>query len=98
MSNRKDEVIRLLEQQAKAKRENKLRSFKPYPKQLEFIAATKDHNEVVLQAGNQLGKSEVGSYMAAVFATGLYPDDWQGRRFDGPTRGWSCRRKQRCCA
>lgn len=89
MSNRKDELIRVLEDQARAKRENRLKSFVPYPKQIEFCNATADHSEAVLQAGNQLGKSEIGSYMAAVFATGLYPDWWQGRRFDHPTRGWA---------
>lgn len=89
MSKHKEELLKALEAQARAKRENKLRSFKPYPKQLEFIGATKDHSEVVLQAGNQVGKSEAGAYMTAVHLTGLYPDWWPGRRFDGPTRGWA---------
>ena len=89
MSARKDAVLQLLEEQARAKRENKIKSFQPYDKQQEFCAATVDRNEVVLQAGNQLGKSEIGSFMAAVFATGIYPDWWQGRRFDHPTRGWA---------
>ncbi|MFZ0692858.1 MAG: terminase family protein [Alphaproteobacteria bacterium] len=90
MTKRKDELLKVLEAQAKAKRENRLLSFQPYPKQIEFVNATKDYREVVLQAGNQLGKSEIGAYMAAVFATGLYPDWWQGRRWDRPTRGWAC--------
>jgi len=89
MSKRKEELLKTLEAQARAKRENKLRAFKPYPKQLEFIAATKDHSEVVLQAGNQVGKSEAGAYMTAIHLTGLYPDWWPGRRFDHPTRGWA---------
>ena len=86
---RKDDVIKLLEEQARTKRENKLRSFKPYPKQLEFIAATADHTEAAMVAGNQVGKSENGAFMAAVFATGHYPEWWPGRRFDHPTRGWA---------
>jgi len=86
---RKDDIIKVLEDQARTKRENRLKSFAPYPKQIEFCNATADHSEVVLQAGNQLGKSEIGSYLAAVFATGLYPDWWKGRRFDHPTRGWA---------
>jgi len=89
MSARKDAVLKLLEEQARAKRENKFKSFAPYERQKEFCNATADHSEVVLQAGNQLGKSEIGAYMATVFATGLYPDWWQGRRFDHPTRGWA---------
>ena len=85
----KDELIDILEEQARTKRENRLKSFKPYPKQIEFCDATADHNEAVLQAGNQLGKSEIGAYMAAIFATGLYPPNWQGRHYDAPTRGWA---------
>lgn len=76
MSNRKDELIKLLEEQARAKRENRLKSFRPYPRQLEFIAATADHCEVALRAGNQQGKSETAAHFVAVSATGLYPDWW----------------------
>jgi len=49
---RKDDIIKVLEDQARTKRENRLRSFAPYPKQIEFCNATADHSEVVLQAGN----------------------------------------------
>jgi phage terminase large subunit-like protein len=86
----KDQLLELLEAQAKDREVNRLAHFKPYPKQKEFCDATADYSEIVLQAGNQLGKSEIGAYATAVFATGRYPDTWQGRRFDGPTRGWAC--------
>jgi len=89
MTARKDQILKVLEEQARTKRENRFKSFQPYEKQIEFCNASVDHSEVVLQAGNQLGKSEIGAYMATVFATGLYPDWWKGRRFDGPTRGWA---------
>jgi phage terminase large subunit-like protein len=89
MTRAKAEILQALEAQVAAKRENKLKSFVPYPKQIEFCNATADHSEAVLQAGNQLGKSEVGAFMAATFATGIYPDWWKGRRFPGPTRGWA---------
>lgn len=39
-------------------------------------------------AGNQLGKTWAGGFEAAIHATGLYPDWWTGRRFDGPTKAW----------
>jgi phage terminase large subunit-like protein len=39
-------------------------------------------------AGNQLGKTLAGSMEEAVHATGLYPDWWEGRRFDIPTVAW----------
>ena len=89
MSKWKDDRIALLEAQAKAKRENKLKGFEPYPRQREFIAATRDHTEVALRAGNQQGKSETAAYYVAVTATGRYPDDWPGRRWDRPPRIWA---------
>lgn len=85
----KDRTLELLRAQAKDRRENRLAHFVPYAKQIEFCNATADYREIVLQAGNQLGKSEIGSYMASVFATGLYPEWWKGRRWDRPTRGWA---------
>lgn len=39
-------------------------------------------------AGNQLGKTFAGGCETAYHLTGEYPDWWEGRRFDRPTRGW----------
>jgi phage terminase large subunit-like protein len=62
--------------------------FKPYPKQSEFLALGLGKRERLLIAGNQNGKTHTGAYEAACHMTGLYPDDWKGRRWDRPTRGW----------
>lgn len=62
--------------------------FKPYARQREFLNAGAKFFERLLIAGNQNGKTHVGAYEAACHMTGLYPDDWQGRKFDKPTRGW----------
>lgn len=40
-------------------------------------------------AGNQLGKTWCGSAEMAVHLTGLYPDWWEGRRWDRPIRAWA---------
>lgn len=37
---------------------------------------------------NQSGKTWCGGAEAAYHLTGLYPDDWTGKRFTKPTRGW----------
>jgi phage terminase large subunit-like protein len=84
----KADTIKLLEAQLEAKRNNKLLTFKPYPKQVEFFAATKDHTEVALRAGNQQGKSESASYFVAVALTGRIPKNWPGRKWDRPIRAW----------
>jgi phage terminase large subunit-like protein len=70
--------------------EDRLRYYKPYPKQSEFHAAGQSHRERLLMAGNQLGKTLAGGFEVAIHATGRYPDGWSGRRFDRPTVGWAC--------
>jgi phage terminase large subunit-like protein len=62
--------------------------FQPYPKQLEFLNAGATKRERLLIAGNQNGKTHIGAYEAASHLTGLYPDNWKGRRWDRPTKGW----------
>ena len=70
-------------------RENRLASYRPYSKQALFHAAGKVERERLFMAGNQLGKTLAGGFEAAMHATGKYPDDWKGRRFDKPTIGWA---------
>lgn len=62
--------------------------FEPYPRQKDFLDMGSVRSERLLIAGNQNGKTHVGAYEAACHLTGLYPEDWKGRRFDKPTRGW----------
>lgn len=44
----------------------------------------------MLRAGNQQGKTYAGAAEAAIHATGRYPKDWDGRRWDKGTAGWAC--------
>lgn len=62
--------------------------YKPYRKQKEFHAAGATYRERLLMAGNQLGKTFAAGNEVAYHITGLYPDDWQGKRFNRPVRGW----------
>ena len=61
--------------------EDRLRYYRPYPKQLDFHAAGAAHCERLLMAGNQLGKTLAGGFEAAMHATGRYPEWWIGKRF-----------------
>lgn len=90
MSKHKEEVVRFLEEQSRAKRENKLRNWRPYPKQAEFIEATSNYGEVCLRAGNQQGKTETASFFVGASLTGIYPSWFKGRRWDRPIRAWAC--------
>lgn len=65
-------------------------SIENYPHHKAFFDATRTHKEVLFRAANRVGKSLSGAYCAACWSTGLYPDWWGGRVFDGDTKGWVC--------
>jgi phage terminase large subunit-like protein len=79
------EVIELLEQRDRMKRQNQLSRYAPYKKQIEFHAASHER-ERLFMAGNQLGKTWAGAYEVAIHVTGRYPEWWTGRRFPRATR------------
>ena len=83
-----DQFIRDATIALKLREENKIAFFKPYPKQLAFIEATAKHREVLLMAGNQVGKTEIGAYATTCHLTGQYPPNWKGPKWTRPTRGW----------
>lgn len=68
--------------------QEKLRDYRPYPKQAEFHKAGATHRERLLMAGNQLGKTLSAGFEVAMHATGRYPEWWEGRRLDKPIVGW----------
>lgn len=81
-------------QYAKLRRLDELRRtcalffYQPYAKQLSFHAAGRYFRERLLMAGNQLGKTFAAGNEVTYHATGLYPDDWQGKTFEKANRGW----------
>ena len=86
------EKIKILEEQKRRIKYNQLQFYAPYPKQIEFHAASgiPEVTERMLGAGTQCGKTYAGSREAAYHLTGQYPDWWEGARFDKPTVGWVC--------
>ena len=85
----KDQRLQLLEAQARARRQNRLASFQPYPKQLQFIEMGATRRERLFMAGTQVGKSEGGAFEMACHLTGNYPKWWPGKRYDHPIRAWA---------
>ena len=71
------------------RRRDRLAGYRPYAKQRAFHAAGAAHRERLFMAGNQLGKTLAGSFEWAMHLTGLYPEWWEGRRFDEPVRLWA---------
>lgn len=79
------------------RRRNKISSYFPdegplrrelYPRHMEFVDATRTDDEVGMLAANRTGKTQLGAICVSNWATGRYPDWWNGRTFDGPTTGW----------
>lgn len=59
-----------------------------YPKHMEFLAAGARYQERCIMAANRVGKSLLGGYEVACHATGWYPEWWQGKRYNKPTKIW----------
>lgn len=78
--------IKILQELDRRKRENWLEHYKPYAKQKEFHKAGSFKREILFRAANQVGKTLAGAAEVAIHLTGRYPDWWEGRRFDRPTR------------
>ena len=85
--------LQKLEQELKAlderRRWRRIDFFEPYLKQQEFFDLGSAKRERLLSAGNQLGKSEAGAVEMSYHLTGLYPDDWMGRRFTRAIKAWA---------
>lgn len=83
------ELIRLRAEEAAWQAKNRLLLYRPYAKQREFHALGLTVRERLLMAGNQLGKTFSGGAEGAYHLTGLYPDWWEGRRWNRPVRAWA---------
>lgn len=85
--NRNSLLLSRLEfEQSRRENQNRLASYAPYPKQIEFHSAGESSRERLLMAGNQLGKTLSGGMEVAMHLTGRYPSWWEGKRFDRPTQ------------
>lgn len=60
-----------------------------YPKHMQFFAAGSIEWERGMIAANRVGKTwGVGAYEFTCHATGLYPEWWEGKRFEDPIDAW----------
>lgn len=85
----KQELQLLLEEKARRKREFRLRDYAAYAKQKLFHALGLTKKERLLRAGNQNGKTYAGGNEMAYHLTGLYPEWWEGRRWNRPVVAWA---------
>ncbi len=83
-----EELDDLLQQANQRKTFRRIDFFHPYAKQREFFSLGRHKRHRMFNAGNQLGKSDSGATETSYHATGDYPDDWEGLRFDHATVIW----------
>lgn len=80
-------MLKALERELQRRQsQRRLTDYAPYAKQRAFHAAGAQYRERLLMAGNQLGKTLAAGMELAMHMTGRYPDWWDGKRFDRPTR------------
>jgi phage terminase large subunit-like protein len=59
-----------------------------YPKQMRHFQLGATYDERALFGGNRTGKTHAGAFEDTLHLTGLYPEWWEGRRFDRPIGAW----------
>lgn len=67
----------------------KIKDFEPYGWQEKFISLSKWNRQLLAMTGNRCGKTYTGGFIMACHLTGLYPDWWDGHRFDNPIQAWA---------
>jgi phage terminase large subunit-like protein len=82
-------AVELLKLHEEEKRFNRINYFKPYGWQEEYITASAENKQLLAMTGNRCGKTYTGGFIMACHLTGLYPEWWEGYRFDKPIMAWA---------
>ena len=93
------ELLKLLEEKQRRVSRNKIATYYPnegplrralYPKHIAALNAGSRFLERGVVAANRTGKTEgIGAFEATCHLTGIYPDWWEGRRFNRPVIVWA---------
>ena len=99
-----EELARLMEEDKRRRAQSGVDRYYPetgplrrdlYKKHMEFFRAGATFRERLAMCANRVGKTEgMGGYETALHLTGLYPDWWEGRRFDEPIKAWAAGKLQ----
>lgn len=84
-----DRLLALLQEMQLRKKFWRMNDFVPYGWQKDFITASSNCAQLLAMTGNRCGKTFSGAYIMACHLTGLYPDWWDGRRYDRPVEAWA---------
>lgn len=84
-----ERLLKALEELKDRQKFWRINFFNPYGWQEKFINASKDNKQLLAMTGNRCGKTHTGGFIMACHLTGLYPDWWDGHRFDKPVNAWA---------
>lgn len=92
MSSRADKIalLELLEERKRRAEKSLIQSnfAMLYPWQLKYIAQTSKNRACLLMAANRTGKTFTGCLLDAMHATGIYPANYDGHRFEHAPLIW----------
>lgn len=103
-STEKLQVLKYLQAVEDYKDTHKIEFFAPDEWQVKAITLGSTETHRMVSAGNRLGKSYFSTYETIVHATGRYPKNWTGYRFDKPLNilvmgvDWSQINRPKCTA
>lgn len=94
-----DKLLETVKLAAEEDRYNRIKLYYPengplrrdlYPKHMEFFSAGYHYQQRLFMAANRVGKTEgAGAYETTLHLTGDYPDWWEGKVFEKPTKVWA---------
>lgn len=87
--NQTERALALLKELQERQKFWKIKQYTPYGWQEQFINASSSAAQLLAMTGNRCGKTYTGAFIMACHLTGLYPDWWEGRRYDKPIEAWA---------
>lgn len=89
MDSSEERLLQLVKELQERQKFWKMKSFSPYGWQRTYISESHKNQQLLAMTGNRCGKTFTGAYIMAVHLTGIYPDWWEGHRFEGPIEAWA---------
>lgn len=82
-------LIEVMEEKQRRIDENKMFNVKPYDWQKKFYSQGLKNRQRMLMAANRVGKTYSSCLELAYHVTGIYPDWWDGIKFNFPPNTWA---------
>lgn len=81
MTTTAEQLAEAIDEYRDALETRKVEFFEPYGWQRDMVDATSDNQQIYVMAANRVGKTYGAAALVASICTGIYPDWWEGIRF-----------------